>query len=137
MPSKPPPSHAAKSHRQSRHLPAFLLLVLSEGPLHGHAIRTVLLERFHGYKADPGATYRTLQMLEEAGDVAFHWDTHSRGPARKVYTLTPVGWDHLAAWKVDIENRLSVLQTFLELFETSSLNRRKMTCATGAKLDTV
>ncbi|MBI3486845.1 MAG: helix-turn-helix transcriptional regulator, partial [Acidobacteria bacterium] len=42
-----------------------------------------------GYKADPGATYRTLQALEAAGDLAFHWDTDSRGPARKVYTLTP------------------------------------------------
>lgn len=112
------------THRQSRHLPAFILLVLAEGPLHGHAIRAVLLERFHGYRADPGAIYRTLQMLEDAGDVAFQWDTQSRGPARKVYTLTPDGRRHLLDCKLDIENRLGLLQTFLDLFEAAGLSRK-------------
>jgi PadR family transcriptional regulator, regulatory protein PadR len=114
----------AAAHRQSRHLPAFILLALTDGPLHGHAIRSVLLDRFHGYKADPGAMYRTLQMLEEAGEVAFHWDTNSRGPARKVYTLTPTGWERLEFWKVDIENRLAFLQTFLDLFDRSRSNKK-------------
>jgi PadR family transcriptional regulator PadR len=126
MPSKPPPSpKAAPAPRQSRHLPAFILLVLAEGPLHGHAIRSVLQERFQGHKADPGALYRTLQALEEAGDVTFHWDTQSRGPARKVYALTPAGWNSLDAWKGDIENRLGMLRTFLELFERAKAGRRE------------
>lgn len=108
------------SSRQARHLPAFILLALMDGPLHGHAIRAVLQELLPGYKADPGATYRTLQALESAGDVAFHWDTNSRGPARKVYTLTPAGWDHLGHWKTDIEKKLTYLQTFLERFQKSA-----------------
>jgi len=107
----------ATANRQSRHLSAFILLALTEGPLHGHAIRAVLLERFPGYKADPGATYRTLQALEEAGEVAFHWDTQSRGPARKVYALTPLGWERLDFWRSDIESRLAFLQTFLDHFK--------------------
>lgn len=106
--------------RQARHLPAFILLTLMDGPLHGHAIRAVLQELLPGYKADPGATYRTLQALETAGDVAFHWDTNSRGPARKVYTLTPAGWEHLGHWKADIEKKLTYLQTFLDRFHQST-----------------
>ena len=119
--SNPMPSG---THRQSRHLPAFILLVLAEGPLHGHAIRSVLVKRFHGHKADPGALYRTLQALEEAGEVTFHWDTQSRGPARKVYALTPAGWERLEYWKGEIENRLGTLRTFLELFDQVEANRQ-------------
>ncbi|BDU70208.1 PadR family transcriptional regulator [Geothrix oryzae] len=111
------------SSRQSRHLPAFILLALAEGPLHGHAIRSELQETLPGYKADPGATYRTLQALEEAGDVTFHWDTNSRGPARKVYTLAPSGWDRLEQWKADIETRLTFLQAFLDRYDHSKGNR--------------
>ena len=107
------------SSRQSRHLPAFILLALTEGPLHGHAIRSALQETLPGYKADPGATYRTLQALEEAGDVTFHWDTNSRGPARKVYALAPSGWEHLDQWKTDIEKRLAFLQIFLDRYDRS------------------
>jgi DNA-binding PadR family transcriptional regulator len=114
----------AAANRQSRHLPAFILLALMEGPLHGHAIRAALVERFPGYKADPGATYRTLQALEEAGEVAFHWDTDSRGPARKVYTLTPLGRERLEFWRTDIESRLTILQTFLDHFKRSKPKKK-------------
>lgn len=111
------------SSRQSRHLPAFILLALTEGPLHGHAIRSALQEDLPGYKADPGATYRTLQALEEAGDVTFHWDTNSRGPARKIYTLAPSGWERLEQWRADIEKRMRFLQTFLERYDRSKGKR--------------
>ncbi|MBI3131136.1 MAG: PadR family transcriptional regulator [Acidobacteria bacterium] len=110
--------------RQSRHLPAFLLLSLTEGPLHGHAIRAALAERFPGYKADPGATYRALQALEEAGDLSFEWDTDSRGPARKVYTLTDQGWAQLEAWRGDMEGRVAILQSFLEHLHRAKARRK-------------
>ncbi|GLH72756.1 PadR family transcriptional regulator [Geothrix limicola] len=114
----------AAANRQSRHLPAFLLLALTDGPLHGHAIRAALAERFPGHKIDPGATYRTLQALEEAGEVAFHWDTDSRGPARKVYTLTPHGWERLEFWRSDIEGRLGLLQGFLDHLRRSKARKK-------------
>ena len=82
------------SSRQSRHLPAFILLALTEGPLHGHAIRSALQETLPGYKAD-------------------------RGPARKVYALAPSGWEHLDQWKTDIEKRLAFLQIFLDRYDRS------------------
>ncbi len=110
--------------RQSRHLPAFLLLSLTEGPLHGHAIRAALAERFPGYTADAGATYRALQALEEAGDLSFQWDTDSRGPARKVYTLTAQGWDQLEAWRADMEGRVAILQSFLDHLHRAKRRRK-------------
>ncbi len=113
----------AAANRQTRHLPAFILLELSEGPLHGHAIRTALTERFPDHKFDPGATYRTLSALEEAGEVDFHWDTDSRGPARKIYTLTPLGWERLAYWRSEMENRLAFLQDFLNRYDRAKARR--------------
>jgi DNA-binding PadR family transcriptional regulator len=113
------------SNRQSRHLPAFILLALTEGPLHGHAIRAALHQRIPGFKSDPGAIYRTLQALEADGDVVFQWDTESRGPARKVYSLTDSGWARLGFWEEDIGQRLVFLNTFMDLLRDARLKRPK------------
>jgi DNA-binding PadR family transcriptional regulator len=66
-----------------------------------------------------------LQALEEAGEVAFHWDTDSRGPARKVYTLTPLGWERLEFWRSEVEGKRDVLQTFLDHFKRSKAKKKK------------
>jgi len=111
------------SNRQSRHLPAFVLLTLAEGPLHGHAIRAALHARIPGFRSDPGAIYRTLQALESDGEVVFQWDTDSRGPARKVYSLTEGGWKRLEYWEEDIGQRLVFLNTFLDLLKEARAKR--------------
>ncbi|HWQ09297.1 MAG TPA: PadR family transcriptional regulator [Holophaga sp.] len=103
--------------RHSRHLPAFILLALAHGPLHGNAIRAALTLRMPGFKVDAAAIYRALHALEAAGDVVFHWDTGIPGPARKIYELTPGGWQRLDAWEKDIRMRLEFLQVFLEDLE--------------------
>ena len=115
----------AVSNRQSRHLPAFILLALAERPLHGHAIRAALHQRIPGFKSDPGAIYRTLHALEADGDVVFQWDTEARGPARKVYSLTDCGWARLGFWEEDIGQRLVFLSTFMDLVRDARLKRTK------------
>jgi DNA-binding PadR family transcriptional regulator len=107
---------APKRKQQYRHLPAFILLALAEGPIHGGAIHTVLTERMALYKPDTGAIYRTLQQLELDGEVVSEWDTGKSGPARKVYRLTPTGWEKLEQWRQDIEMRLANLQYFLDTY---------------------
>jgi len=109
--------------RQSRHLPAFILLVLADGPCHGHAIRAALLERFPGFSPDPGSIYRALQALEEDGALSFRWDTESRGPARKVYQLTGTGWRQLDGWRDDIERRQAFLQAFMDGWRAAQARR--------------
>lgn len=106
---------APKTRQQYRHLPAFILLVLAEKPIHGSAIHTVLIERMGLHKPDTGAIYRTLQQLEQDNLVVSEWDTEGRGPAKKVYCLTLAGWEKLEEWRHDIELRLATLQRFLEM----------------------
>jgi PadR family transcriptional regulator len=102
--------------RTYRHLPAFVLLVLTDGPLHGGAIHAALLMRMREFKADTGAVYRTLQRLEKDGEVRAEWDTSIPGPARRIYRLTPAGWHKLDVWKDDIEHRIANLQYFLDAY---------------------
>jgi poly-beta-hydroxybutyrate-responsive repressor len=105
-----------KQRRQTRHLPAFVLLVLAEAPRHGGAVHSSLLERLNGLKVDTAAVYRTLQALETDGEVSSSWDTSNPGPARKIYSLTALGRERLAVWKEDIESRLLLLRQFLEAY---------------------
>ncbi len=103
--------------QQSRHLPALILLLLGEQPLHGGAIQTELRERLPLLKADSGAVYRTLHKLEQDSEVIAEWDTSGVGPARKVYSLTAAGWRKLDSWQEDIESRVQMLDYFLKKFE--------------------
>lgn len=102
--------------QQYRHLPAFILLALAEGPIHGGAILTVLTERMPLFKPDSAAIYRTLQQLEQDAEVASCWDTSKSGPARKMYQLTEKGWRKLDEWREDIEMRMANLQYFLRSY---------------------
>lgn len=105
-----------KRKQQYRHMPAFILLALAEGPIHGGAIHTVLAERMPLYKPDTSAIYRTLQQLEQDGEVVSEWDTSKSGPARKIYSLTELGWKKLDYWREDIELRLANLHYFLDTY---------------------
>jgi PadR family transcriptional regulator PadR len=107
-----------KRKQQYRHLPAFILLALAEGPVHGGAIHSILTERMALYKPDTGAIYRALQQLEQDGEVVSQWDTSKSGPARRVYRLTRAGWEKLEYWRQDIEMRLANLQYFLETYRS-------------------
>lgn len=102
-----------QGRRHSRHLPAFVLLVLAQGPRHGGAIQAALQERLPGYKADSAGIYRTLRALETQGALEAAWDTSQPGPARKTYSLTPLGWRQLEAWREDIAYRLEILGQFI------------------------
>lgn len=118
------PTETPQARKQYRHLPAAILLELAEQPLHGGAIHTALGEHLPDFKPDTGAIYRTLQKLESDGEIEFTWDTANPGPARKIYSLTPHGWDRLDDWKLDIEKRRAFLDRFLTVYGRLAANRR-------------
>ncbi len=102
--------------RQSRHLPAFILLLLAENPMHGGALQSALKARLPALKADSAAVYRTLQQLEKEGEVLSEWDTSGSGPAIRIYRLTPAGWQKLEFWLEDIKQRMENLQYFVTAY---------------------
>ena len=103
--------------QQSRHLPAFILLLVAERPSHGGAVQTWLQTKLPSLKADSGAIYRALQQLERDGELAAEWDTSKSGPPRKIYRITPAGRDKLRFWHEDVETRLRNLAFFVQGYE--------------------
>jgi len=108
---------SARTGRQHRHLPAFILLTLAHEPMHGGAIHAALSRRLAGFSTDSGAIYRALRTLEEQGDIQSSWDTSQTGPARKIYQLTAAGRAQLAVLAEDIRYRMGLLATFLASYE--------------------
>ena len=92
-----------------------LLLLLGEAPAHGYE----LMERLRpfGFEInDPGSVYKSLRQMEGEGLVSSEWELSSRGPARRVYSLTSDGRDLLAAWAFTLQQNRDILGQFLDRF---------------------
>jgi DNA-binding PadR family transcriptional regulator len=116
-------STAVRARQQSRHLPAFVLLLIAEAPTHGGALQSALAARLPSLRADSAAVYRTLKQLEKDGDVVAEWDTTGAGPPIRVYRVTPQGRESLERWRADVEDRLANLRAFLDAHD--ALRRRR------------
>jgi PadR family transcriptional regulator PadR len=79
--------------------PIVLLTLARLGQAHGYQIVSEA-EQFAVTHAgvDSAAVYRALRRLEANANVTSSWDTSGSGPARRLYTLTASGYEHLAEW---------------------------------------
>jgi DNA-binding PadR family transcriptional regulator len=86
--------------------PVLLLMLKENGPAYGY-ILSENLERYALTDAqiERAALYRTLRTLEDNGYVKSVWDVDTGGPARRIYSLTQAGREHLREW-AQIMNRL-------------------------------
>jgi PadR family transcriptional regulator PadR len=85
--------------------PIVLLAIARLGGAHGYQIA----QEAEGMSVthaglDGGVVYRTLRNMEAAGRVSSRWDTSGSGPARRVYTLTESGIEHLREWAQVLRN---------------------------------
>ena len=90
-----------------------LLFFLKDAPSHGYQ----LIERLQSSDylkeiPDPGVVYRHLRKLEQ-DDMVTSAFAPGDGPARKVYTLTPLGRKHMAQWLVELKTMNDRLTRFL------------------------
>lgn len=78
-------------------LDAVVLAVLESGPKHGYAILKDLFRHTNGLiKLGEGQLYPTLHKLETGGFVSAEWAAQEGKPARKVYSISTTGREHLA-----------------------------------------
>jgi DNA-binding PadR family transcriptional regulator len=87
--------------------PVLLLMLRDKGQSYGYE----LSEDLNHYaltdaQIERAALYRTLRTLEVNGHVTSAWETEATGPARRVYSLTPLGREHLREW-ADVIGRLA------------------------------
>ena len=84
----------------SRLLQPAIMTILADKELHGYAIVDRLAETplLAGTRPDPTGVYRALSAMEKHGFVKSSWGTSERGPAKKIYELTPQGLKCLVRW---------------------------------------
>ena len=87
--------------------PLVLMTLAKLGTAHGYQIAAEA-EPYTVTHAglDGAAIYRTLRRLEFTNCVTSSWDTGGAGPARRLYTLTDRGREHLGEW-VEVLQRIS------------------------------
>ena len=77
-----------------------ILTVLSQADLHGYRLAQRLADMppFRGRRPDVSGVYRILRDMEARGLVAASWDLSDRGPARRLFQMTPAGRACLSHW---------------------------------------
>ena len=83
---------------------------------------------------DGAAIYRALRRLEATGCVTSGWDTSGGGPARRLYTLTERGREHLGEW-ADVMERISASVEVLTRESRKLLKSRKRAKAASPGTD--
>lgn len=94
--------------------PIVLLTLARLGTAHGYQIAAEAEPMAVTHAGlDGAAVYRALRRLESTGCVTSTWDTSGGGPARRLYTLTPRGREHLGEWVEVMESIASAISGLL------------------------
>jgi len=102
-----------------------ILTVLAEGDLHGYRIaqRIADMPPFKGQQPDVSGVYRFLRAMEERGLVVPSWDVSDRGPAKRLYKLTPAGRGCLSRWVDTLARYREAVGRLLALARRASTGR--------------
>jgi DNA-binding PadR family transcriptional regulator len=111
------------SGKSERYLQPSILLSLQRRPSYGYdIIRTIQEFGFVEGHAPPGMIYRHLRELEAAGLVVSAWRTEGRGPAKRMYELTPEGREALRLWVDHMQDQAKKLTGFIRAY--AKISRR-------------
>ncbi len=105
------------NERRQRWVEPSILYLLWDGPKHGYELMASLPELGFVQGADPGAIYRTLRLMEDNELVRSEWDTSGTGPAKRIYSLTENGREHLSCWHDALKQRRDALDAFIQRIE--------------------
>jgi PadR family transcriptional regulator PadR len=104
-------------------LQARLLLKIAQKPAYGYELLDALSQDDQS-TSDPGGLYRALRSMEEEGLLLSSWDTSGGGPARRIYTLTDLGFEYLDAWAINIRKTSQSLNEFLMEYQSKIKEKR-------------
>ena len=94
--------------------PVVLYMLRENGATHGYQLAASLQEHaLTDAEIEGAAMYRTLRRLELHGYVQSTWDIQSRGPARRVYSLTKDGRKHLEEWAQVLDHLSKSMANFV------------------------
>lgn len=101
--------------------PVLLLLLKKKGQSYGYELAAELPRHaLTDSSIEAAALYKTLRQLEENGCVTSAWDVDHNGPARRVYSLTERGEEHLDEWTAVLANMAQSMTRFVRTVEKSA-----------------
>jgi PadR family transcriptional regulator, regulatory protein PadR len=76
------------------------LVLLKEEDSYGYELMDQIEEEFGFEEINAGSVYRTLRQMEKEGLCSSQWDVRAEEsvPPRRMYAITEVGEEYLAAW---------------------------------------
>jgi len=94
--------------------PVILFMLKSKGHSYGYDLAGELGQNtLTGAAVEKAALYRTLRHLEENGFVVSGWEVHASGPARRIYSLTAQGEQHLEEWTLLLRDLSKSMSRFV------------------------
>ena len=94
--------------------PVLLFLLDRKGTSYGYELAGELREyALTDAEVEVAALYKTLRQLEKNHCVTSEWEVEGSGPARRVYTLTPRGKQHLGEWVVVLDHMSKAMARFV------------------------
>ena len=113
--------HRTGSGKSERYIQPSILMSLRRKPSYGYEIIQTIQEfGFVEGQAPPGMIYRHLRDLESTGLVESSWKTEDRGPAKRVYELTPEGEETLGLWAEYMEQQAQKLTSFIRAYRKTA-----------------
>ncbi len=95
--------------------PVLLLMLMEKKRSYGYDLSANLSRyAFTDAEIERAVLYRTLRRLEANGYVTSDWEVQEPGPARRVYSLTPEGKQHLREWADVLTNVASAMHRFVK-----------------------
>lgn len=92
-----------------------MLLHLRDWNSHGYELMEKITQ-FGVSSIDHGNFYRLLRKLENDALVSSVWDTATKGPAKRVYSLTDDGEKYLEMWASSLSQYQTLLNNFFHLY---------------------
>jgi PadR family transcriptional regulator PadR len=94
--------------------PVLLFLLQKKGRSYGYELAMELREHaLTDASIEAAALYKTLRQLEQNRCVTSEWDVTGKGPAKRVYCLTPHGEEHLAEWVTVLDHLARSMTRFV------------------------
>ena len=112
-------NHHPLSVRPTNLLMPLILMSLRQWNSYGYE----LMEKtaaFWEEAINPGTLYRMLRQMEKNGVIESTWETSENGPARRMYSITEAGVEHLDLSIASLEQCHRNIDAFLGLYHRPS-----------------
>ena len=99
-----------------------ILCIIKEKPTYGGEIHRRIKEQFR-IDVPKALVYTLLRRMEKRGLVVSTWDVRGSGPARRMYTITGEGLDHLLKASKRLRRAIPIIEAIISAVEGADIDK--------------